>query len=142
MLRWTDSNLIQEIRILGEEISEIESHGFESHTQRFESLIKNKWRDWSMDLNHLHRDSNPWIWSYEEQGKVIRIFELWIWIPSQIEAEGQTERFESLSYKFESLIDAKFKYCKGDSNHSHSDSNPSLCRSIYCSTCSWNNLTF
>ena len=50
---------------------------------------RTKWRDWSTDSNHLHRDSNPWIWSYEEQGKAIRIFELWIRIPSQIEVEGR-----------------------------------------------------
>ena len=50
---------IQEIRILGQERSEVENQGFESPTQRFESLMKNKWRDWSIDSNPLHNDSNP-----------------------------------------------------------------------------------
>ena len=35
-----------------------------------------------IDSNSLHNDSNLWIWSYEEQVKAIRIFELQIRIPS------------------------------------------------------------
>ena len=50
--------------------------------------MKNKWRDWSTDLNHLHNDSNSKIRTYEVQGKAIRIFELRIRILSQIEVKG------------------------------------------------------
>ena len=38
---------IQAIRIPSEERSEIEGHKFESLNKGFESLMKNKWRDWS-----------------------------------------------------------------------------------------------
>ena len=133
---------IQKIRIPGKGRSEVKSEGFESPTNRFKSLIKNKWRDWSTNSNLLHNDSNPWIWSYEEQVKAIRIFELWIRIPSQIEVESQTERFESSSYGFESLLGVKFKIYKGDSNHLHNDLNPSFYRSIKCVTCNSNNPIF
>ena len=58
----------------------------------------------------------------------------------KLKAEGQIERFESSSY--ESLLGAKFKYYKGDSNHLYSDLNPSFYKSIKCSTCSSNNSIF
>ena len=82
--------------------------------------------------------------THKEQDKAIQIFELQIRIPSQMKqkAESRIERFESSSYWFESLNDAKFKYCKGDSNHPNSDSNHSLCRSINCSTCTLQQLDF
>ena len=98
-----------------------------------------------LDSNHLHSDSNPWIWSYEEQVKVIRIFKLWIWISyskMKLKVKGQIKGFESLSYGFESLIVAKFKFYKGDSNPLHSDSNLPFCRNIKCATCNSNNLIF
>ena len=109
----------------------------------------------AIDSNHPSSDSNPswrtneeikaWIRitytairiSHKEQDKVIQIFELQIRISSQMKqkAESRIERFESSSYWFESLNGAKFKYCKGDSNHLNSDLNQLLCRSINCSTC-------
>ena len=100
------------------------------------------------NLNDPSSDSNPsWrtneeiealIWiTYTEQDKAIRIFELRIQIPSQMKqkAKSQTKWFESLN-------GAKFKYCKGDSNHPNSDLNHSLCRSINCSTCTLQQLDF
>ena len=111
------------------------------------------------DSNHLYSNSNPsWRTSQEIETR-IQITYTAIWIPKsrlikyktrrfeslhklKQKAESRTERFEFSSYRFESLLGTKFKYCKGDSNHLNNDSNHLLCRSIYCSTCSCNNLTF
>ena len=73
---------IQEIQILGEERSETEGHRFESLKFGFESLMKNKWRDWS------------WI---RITYRTIRIPEFWV-------MKNKWERFESLSYDFESHL--------------------------------------
>ena len=59
-----------------------------------------------------------------------------------LKVEGQTEGFESSSYGFESLIDAKFKFYKGDSNPLHSALNPPFYRSINYVTCNSNNQIF
>ena len=42
----------------------------------------------------------------------------------KLKVEGQTKRFESLSYGFESFLGTKFEFYKGNSNPLHSDSNP------------------
>ena len=132
----------------------------------FESLVKKKVKLKAMDSNHTHNDSNPSWRTSEEIEAWIRILYTAIQIHEsrfmknksrqfesssygfkslitlKLKAEGQIERFESSSYEFESLLGAKFKYYKGDSNHLHSDSNPSFCKSIKCSTYSSNNPIF
>ena len=76
-LRVTDSNPLAKIKA--------EDWRSERAIRIFELRIRIplgvKFKSHLGDSNFLHNDSNPWIWSYEEQGKVIRIFELWIRIP-------------------------------------------------------------
>ena len=111
------------------------------------------------DSNHPYNDSNPLWRTIKEIKAQIRITYTVIRIPKfrliknkarrfeslsyrfeslhklKQKPENWTERFESSSYKFESLLGAKFKYCEGDSNHL-------LCRSIYYLTYNYNNPTF
>ena len=73
---------IQAIRIPCEEKSETEGHIFESLNKRFESLMKNKWRDW----------------------RWIRIIYTTIRIPGFQVMKNKSKWFEFSSYGFESLI--------------------------------------
>ena len=124
---------IQAIRITGEE--EVKLRATNSNHPSSDSNLS--WRI-SEEIEVMIRIT------HEEQDKTIRIFKLRIRIPSQMKqkAESWTERFESSSYWFESPLGAKFKYCKGDSNHLNSNSNHLLCRSIDCSTCTLQQLDF
>ena len=79
--------------------------GFESPTQRFESLDLDLWRTSQSDLNLQVMDSNL-------------LFKM------KLKVEGQTKGFKSLSYGFESLLGLKFKFYKGDSNLLHNNLNP------------------
>ena len=73
---------IQAIRIPSEERSETEVHGFESLKFGLESLMKNKWRDWSL------------IW----------IPYIAIWILRFGVMKNKSKWFESSSYGFESYL--------------------------------------
>ena len=122
-----------------------QTEGFESSSYGFESLLSSKFKIYKDDSNPLHSNLNPWIWSYEEQVKVIRIFKLRIPILSpkmKLKAEGQTKGFESYNYRFQSFLGKKFKFYIGDLNPLHSDLNPPFCRSIKCATCNSNNSIF
>ena len=134
--------------------------------QRIQILGEEKVKLKATDLNHLYSDLNPSYRTSEELKAQIRITYTAIRIPKselmkykarrfeslsykfeslhklKQKAENRTKRFESSSYRFEPLLGAKFKYCKGDSNHLNNDSNHLLHRSIYCSTFSCNNPTF
>ena len=125
----------------------------------FESLVKKKIKLKATDSNHTDNDSNPsWRTSKEIEARIWITYTV-IRIPESEVMKNKARRFESSSYgfeslhklklkaegqtkRFESLIGVKFKYCKGNSNHSNIDLNLSFCRSIYCSTCNCNNSTF
>ena len=106
--------------------------------------MKNKWRDWSTNSNHLHSDLNlkSELMKYKAKRFEFLSYGFESLHKLKQKAESRTERFESSSYGFESLLGKKFKYCKGDSNHLNSDSNHLLYKSIYYFTCSCNNSTF
>ena len=98
---------IQAIQILGEERSETEGHRFESLNYEFESLMKNKWRDWS------------WI---RITYTMIRILGFGV-------MKNKSKWFKSSSYGFESHIQKwswRLKVRQKDSNFQVIDSNPSL----------------
>ena len=133
--------------------------GFESPTQRFESLYLEFWWIRLGDSNLRDTDSNPSAkikaedWRSEESDSNLRVTNS---NPSWRKIQISLRRFESLTQRFESLLaqnsnlaqairipytairiplGAKFKSRLGDSNPLHSDSNPWLCRSIKCATC-------
>ena len=135
-------------------------------SKRFKSLVKKEVKLKAKDSNHLHNNANPsWRISEEIEARIqitytaIRIHESGVmknkarrfesssyrfesFLKLKLKVEGQTKRFKSSNYGFESLISTKLKYYKDDLNHLHSDSNPSFCRSIKCSTYSNNNSIF
>ena len=98
---------IKAIQILDEERSENEGYRYESLRLEFESLMKNKWRDWN------------WI----------RITYTTIRIPGFGVMKNKSKRFESSSYGFESHLQKwswRLKVRQKDSNLRVMDSNPSL----------------
>ena len=117
---------IQEIQIPSEERSETKGHRFESLKFGFESLMKNKWRDWSwiqityttiripgfrvmknkskrFESSSYGFESYIQKWSWRSDRR-IRIFELWIRIPLWRKIQILQKRFESLTQWFESLF--------------------------------------
>ena len=125
--------------------SETEGHRFKSLNYRFESFIKNKWRDWSwIQITY----TTIRIFGFGVMKNKSKRFEFSSYVIFNIDSnfilkvEGQTEGFESLNYGFKFLLDIKFKFYKGDSNLLHSDSNPPFCRIIKCATYNFNNTIF
>ena len=70
------------------------------------------------NLNPLHNDLNPWIWSCEEHVRDSNPLKKDLNLISRmkLKVEDQTEGFESSSYGFKSLVGDEFKYCTRDSN--------------------------
>ena len=115
---------IQEIRISGEERSETKGHRFEFLNKEFESLMKNKWRDWSWIrityiviqilefwvIKNKSKRFESLIQNEAEGWKPdwrIQIFELWIWIPHWRKIWILQRWFESFTHRFESPFPPK-----------------------------------
>ena len=123
--------------------------GFESPTQRFESLNLEFWRTRLGDSNLRVTDSNPLAkvkaedWRSE---RAIRIFELRIRIPLGAKFKSHSgdsnllhsdsnpswRKIQISLRRFESLSAQKFESRSGDSNLLNNDSNPWLCTNIKC----------
>ena len=97
-----------------------------------------------LDLNHLKSDSNPWVWSCEEQVRMIQIFELGIRIPNpkiRLKDEGQAEGFESLSYGFDLSL-AQYSILQRQFESPTQRFESLFYRSIKYATCNSNNPIF
>ena len=136
------------------ERNETQGHRFESLNYGFESLMKNKWRDWSWIRITYTTIQILGFGVRKNKSKRFESLDFELWRTSQSdsnlrvtdsnpisknEAEGQTK---SPTQRFESLIGAKFKFYKGDSNPLHSDLNRPFCRSIKYRTYHSNNPIF